>query len=82
MTLSPDELIVGNVGAVHDSKATDASAKRKHTDLSDEYVNEHVRSKGLRTEGISGSQTLPLVRAMRKVGWQTLANQSGGLVGA
>jgi len=31
VTLSPDEPIVDNLRALYDSKATDASAKRKHT---------------------------------------------------
>ena len=48
MTLSPDELIVYHLKAAYDSRATDASAKRKHTDLLDEYGNEHVRSKWLK----------------------------------
>ncbi len=39
MDLNPDALITDDLKCVYESKPTDVSAKRRHTDLLSEYVN-------------------------------------------
>lgn len=42
VTLSPDALVTDNLECVYESKPTDVLAKRRHTDLLNEYVNVHL----------------------------------------
>jgi integrase len=47
VTMSPDDLVLDNLRAVYESKPVDVTAKRKHNDWLNEYVNHYLLDRGL-----------------------------------
>ena len=54
VTMNPDELMLDNLRCIFESKATDVTTKRKHTDLLDEYINGYLLDKKGQSETARG----------------------------